>query len=614
MRTKKPKIMKLLKTLRQPRRALFVGMTTGLVLIIGVFVVRTQQAMTVKLADQRSVQVAGPLNIEFSQEVAPGLKPVIEPTVAGTWKQSRSVLGVSNIWFEPVKRFEAGHTYTVRLMNMKRVLTGATLPDIVQKFTAQSASTIKSTSPAANAKDVSIKPQLTIKLTAANRGLRSLRASLIPAVPLRQVKNDDQTFVWEPVTPLKQGTAYTFVLEDARMSTPEERSLTEVPFTTVTQPGIVSARTGGFLSPGQTIDITFDQAMKPGTDAFQFDVGGKGSWTDDHTYRYTPEGLKPGTIYNYKVKAGITSKVGGVLEAERPFQVASNGAVGASLGTGGTVGINSSVRVSFDQAVDHASAEAHFGISPAVGGKFSWSGNSMTFTPAGLEYQTTYNYGVSAGITPSWGLPGTAASRSFATETQVIKLNVPVYKQAYGRSCELASLRMLLAYRGINVSDWDILMRVGYNPRPRDTASNTWDNPNTMFVGRVDTYSWTEGYGVHAGPIAAAARSYGRTATSSNNVSASFIAASIHAGNPVEFWGHISPASPDSWNTSSGVVQTTNSMHARVVYGVVGRPDAPVGFHIIDPWTATKMYWTTAQLMSNMNGAPPASNQAVVVF
>jgi uncharacterized protein YvpB len=207
-----------------------------------------------------------------------------------------------------------------------------------------------------------------------------------------------------------------------------------------------------------------------------------------------------------------------------------------------------------------------------------------------------------------------ALSGSYVTENEIIKLNVPVYKQAFGRSCELASLRMLLAFRGIATTDWDILQRIGYNPRPRDTATNSWDDPNKTFVGRVDTYSWSQGYGVHAGPVATAAKSYGRNATAQFNVSAAFIASNIHAGNPVEFWGHLSAAEHDSWNSPSGVVNTTNSMHARVVYGVVGRADAPVGFYVIDPWTASKSYWSTAELMANMNAAPPASNQAVVVY
>ena len=597
---------------------MILGAAVGVLVALGAggwLVARTQQAFQVRLADKASVRVDGPLRVDFTQEIAPGFQATIEPKVAGSWGGDQTFLGVSGISFKPAKRFEAGHTYKVRLSGLKRVATGAALPDVVQTFTAQAPAAVTSTQPAIQSKDVSIRPQFMVKLAAANRGVRQLVASLTPAVPLKLAHSDDQTFVWEPQTPLKQGTAYTFVLEDTHLTAAAERTLVTVPFTTVAQPGITSARTGGLFSPGQTVDIVFDQAMKTDADGFSFDVKGKGKWADDHTYRFTPEELRPGTTYNYVVKAGLASKVGGVVEADHPFQFATNGAVTASLGTGGTVGLSTPIRVTFDQPVDHGSAESRFSLSPGAAGKFSWSGNTMTYAPDHLEYQTGYSYSVAAGVVPVWGLPSTRAfSRSFTTETQVIKLNVPAYKQAFGRSCELSSLRMLLAYRGINVSDWDILMRLNYNPRPRDTATNSWDNPNEMFVGRVDTYSWSQGYGVHAGPVAAAARSFGRSASSYSGISAAFISGQIHAGNPVEFYGHISPPRLDAWNTSSGVVQTTTSMHARVVYGVVGRADAPVGFYVIDPWTGAREYWSAGQLIANMNDALPISNQAVVVF
>jgi uncharacterized protein YvpB len=171
---------------------------------------------------------------------------------------------------------------------------------------------------------------------------------------------------------------------------------------------------------------------------------------------------------------------------------------------------------------------------------------------------------------------------------------------------------MLLAYRGIYTTESALLGKVGYNPRARSGGS--WDNPNQMFVGYVDTYSWSQGYGVHAGPVANAAKTFGRNATAHFNVSAAFIADAIHAGNPVEFYGHISKPVADSWSTSSGVVQTTTSMHARVAYGVVGPSNNPAGFYIQDPWTGSKFYWSTSQLMANMNAVPGVSNQAVIVY
>ncbi len=597
------------------RQPLLFGALLGLMVVSAASLVlyRTHSQLKIMVANQQSVQVAGPLSVDFGQELAAGFEASIEPKIEGSWSNHGTLLGTSGVSFKPKGRFEAGRIYSIRVTKLKRVLSGVHLPDIDQTFKVQTPPDIASISPVAGTKNVSITTQITVKLSAANRGVRDLQPTLTPAVPLKLVSSDDQTFVWQPTQALKQSANYTFNLIDGYGVTQKKPPIITVSFATVAEPKITSARTGGLFSPDQTVDIVFDQAMERSAGGFDFGVAGKGEWASDTTYRFKPEDLKTARTYSYKVKAGIKSKAGGVLEASKTYQFSTNGVVTASLSPGGSgVSVGSTVRVVFDQPVDHASAESRFKLDPATAGKFSWSGNAMTFKPNGLGYQTTYRISLAAGVAPKWGLASRAMSGSFTTVQQITRLNVPVYKQAYGRSCELASLRMLLAYRGIKVSDWDILMRIGYNPRARDGSN--WDNPNQRFVGYVDTYSWSQGYGVHSGPIAAAARSYGRNASSQFGVSAAFIAANVHAGNPVEFWGHINPPHPDSWNTSSGVVQTTTSMHARVVYGAVGPPSNPVGFHIIDPWTGSKFYWTTAQLMANMNAALPASNQAVVVF
>lgn len=567
------------------------------------------------IAARQAVAVTGPVQATFSQPVAEGYASSISPAVAGHWQVHKSLIGISAVMFVPNKRFEAGRTYTLRLANLKRSLTGGALPNQIQTFTVQTPPAVKAASPAGNAINVATKPQFKVVLAAANRSLRDLKPALTPTVALKQVSTSDQTYIWEPVTPLAQGTAYTFTLDDAQVAAADQRRLVTIPFTTVTQPRVVSTRTGGYVTPGQVINVIFDQPMKPVADAVSFGVAGKGDWIDTKTYRYTPTDLKPGTTYPYSVKAGLAAQAGGVVEADQPFSFATNGAVGGSVNAGGTVALNTPVRVTFDQNIDHATAEARFSTSPGVGGSFGWSSNTMTFTPAGMAYQTSYRFSVAAGVVPVWGLPSTQAiAGGYTTENQVVKLNVPAYKQAYPMSCELASLRMLLAYRGVATTDRALADAVGYNPRPRDKASNTWDDPNQMYVGYLDGIPISTSYGVHAGPVAAAARSLGRNATSQFGVSAGFIAAQIYAGNPVEVWGHSAPASLRSWNTASGVVQVAPSQHARVIYGVVGSAANPAGFHLIDPWDGAKYYWTTAQLMANMNVALPVSNQAVVVY
>jgi uncharacterized protein YvpB len=603
---------------RRPLLIALIGLAALIITATTYAAARTQRAITLKLAEQQSVAVIGPLQVSFGQDVAAGFATTIEPSLPGTWQPTRNLLGTAGVSFRPTKRFEAGRTYQLHITNLHRAITGAPLPDITQTFKIQTPSALKSITPAADAKNILVNARFTVTLATANRGTRDLKAALTPAVPLKLITSNDTTFTWEPAIPLKQGAQYTFTLDDAAITNPDHRRLTTVPFTTVTPPTITSARTGGYFAPGQAIDIIFDQPMDTTAPAttFEFGATGKGTWSDDHTYHFVPEDLKVATAYDYKVNPGLHTKAGGVLETVQVFHFATNGAVSGSLSPGGGgVSVKSTIHVAFDQPVDHASAEARFSIKPAVAGKFSWSGNTLTFTPAGLGYQTPYTYAVASGVAPVWGLPSAQTlSGSFTTENQVIKLNVPAYSQQYPMSCELSSLRMLLAYRGISVSDYDILMRIGYHPRARDMSTNTWDDPNQTYVGYVDQAVFRVGFGVHAGPVATAAQGYGHSAIARFGVDAGFIASNIYAGNPVEVWGHIVPAKPDSWNTAGGVVQTTTSEHARVVYGVVGSVDNPVGFYVNDPYTGKGSYWSAGDLLANMNAALPASNQAVVVY
>ncbi len=578
---------------------------------------QTQAPLNVRLADQSSVSVTGPLRLAFGQQVAADFAAEIQPVVPGAWHSQHSVLGVAELSFQPSSRFEAGMVYTVRIRHLHRALTGAQLPDIVQVFRAQIPPDVQSARPVINATDVSTRPELSMTLAAPNRGVRDVQARLYPQADLRLVNTDDKTFMWQPIHPLKQGVNYLFMVEDGRMPADKSRLVT-VAFTTVAEPQIVSARSGGYFAPGQTVDIVFDRPMAPDTNAFSFDLTGKGSWINTETYRFVPDSIKPGETHTYVVKAGAKSAAGGVVEADHQFQFATNGAVGASISpAGGGVDVSAPVRVAFDMPVDRASAQARFSMSPATAGVFSWSGNTMTYTPtAPWAYQSGYSLAVAPGVVPVWGLPSNhTLSASFTTAPQIIQLGVPAYKAHYTMSCELTALRMVLGFYGIGMADEaEIVYKMGYNPRARDQATNSWDNPNKQYVGYLNGGQNFSGYGVHAGPIAAAAGLYGHSATDSYNVSAAYISQQIHAGHPVIFWGHSTPAKADSWNTPDGVVQTWLSSHGRVAYGVQGSADNPIGFYIIDPMNGGKLYWTAAQLMANMNIIPGVSNQTVVVY
>ena len=592
----------------------------GLVTGASIGYVRTQGKLTMAVANQQSVRLAGPLTVDFTQDIAPGIAATIEPKIAGTWHEQRSLLGVSSLTFKPSGHFEPTQQYKLRLTGMKRALSGTAIPAVAKSFKTQYSDQIASTSPLDGAPGLPVKPLFKVSLSTANDGSRVLRPLLTPATPLKLVSSNNKDYVWTPETALKQGATYTFSLEDAHVSDLAKRKLVNTAFTVVTEPGIVSARTGGLFAPGQSVEIKFDQAMEADTAHFAFDLKGKGVWTDERTFNFTPETLKPGVDHPYKIKSGLKSKAGGLVEADHDYLFSTTGPIGAGATPGGGGNsLTAPIRIAFDQAVDHASAESHFSINPAVPGKFSWSGNTMTFAPAGMGYQTTYAYGVAAGVSPVWGLPNTRVlGGSFSTVLQTIKFNVPVYKQPYSSSCELTALRMVLAYRGIITTEWDIVHKPPMNFNSdfsRNTTTNTWGNPNEGFVGALQGLQKSTAYGVHAPPIAATAKTYGRNATVHYGLTPQFIAARIHEGNPVIFWGHSFPAKADKWNTPSGaVVDTWLNSHARVVVGVTGSPSAPTGFFVNDSWGGKSFYWTAGQLMANLNTLGSVSNQGVVVY
>lgn len=211
-----------------------------------------------------------------------------------------------------------------------------------------------------------------------------------------------------------------------------------------------------------------------------------------------------------------------------------------------------------------------------------------------------------------------SSTRSISKDSRkIFTLKAPYYKQEYEKTCEAAALRMALEYHGIKTNDWDILQSIGYKPRELDFARNIWDDPAEMFVGYAD--KGKIGYGVHAEPVAKAAKSFGREADVHKNVSARFIAEQILKGYPVIAWGYYIYATPVryGWKTEEGKdIVGYRGEHTRLIFGFVGEADNPEGFYIHDPNFVNggaEQYWSVKKLMDNMNIMGELSNQAVVV-
>lgn len=200
-------------------------------------------------------------------------------------------------------------------------------------------------------------------------------------------------------------------------------------------------------------------------------------------------------------------------------------------------------------------------------------------------------------------------------ELETFKLKVPYFRQQHVNTCEAASLRMALAFYGINKTDMEIVNAFGYDPKLKDVENNIWDDPQKMFVGFVDLASSTGGYGTYGLPVVKAAESFGRTAIYSTSVTPKELATEVRAGNPVVIWGYTSlTQAPYTWNLrDGGTAKAFHGEHARLVVGVYGDIENPTGFFVHDSLVGAYQYWTTSKLMKQFNSVPGVTNQLVVV-
>jgi hypothetical protein len=76
-----------------------------------------------------------------------------------------------------------------------------------------------------------------------------------------------------------------------------------------------------------------------------------------------------------------------------------------------------SIEVVFSEAVDHHSAEAAFSVDPIIDGAFSWSGNTLTFTPAlRLPLETDFVVTIAPGVRdPAGNVQQEASELAFVT-------------------------------------------------------------------------------------------------------------------------------------------------------------------------------------------------------
>ena len=536
----------------------------------------------------------------------------ITPKIAGKWHKQQSLTDDDVLRFEPATSFLPDTRYEVRFKKASRVGgVSVSLPAV--RFSTEAAPSIDKMS-FKSGKVLAADEVFSLKLSSKNRNLRDLQLETNPKIPLARESKDDITFTWKSKDYLPQGKKLQLRLTDSVSG----ETLFQQTLQVASSPELKSPVKQTNFAKDDTARLEFKSAIDTASADIKFNLAGEGKWLSPSTYEFTPKSVEPGKTYSYTIPKGLRTKQGGIQlrDEAKNFSTPGNVAVVSSSPHGVELAQNRQViRFAFNQPVDRASAEARFGISRGNVISKNWEGNTLALTATDFGLQESVYAWVDAGVKPVFGLPSVQKfGLSFTTEMPTKKLNVPMYYQQFAQSCEAASVRMALAYRGTGADDWSILQRFGYKPRPLDKNKNIWDDPQLQFVGDVkgDQRAGT-GWGVYAEPVAKAIRSYGRQASVRYGVSTGFVADQIYKGNPVVLWGIWNEsATQKSWKTPAGrTVSGPVPMHVRLVVGVKGKSSNPVGFYIHDPITGPT-YWTAGQLAHNVARAGGA-NQAVAI-
>ena len=531
----------------------------------------------------------------------------ITPKIKGKWELKRGNLFQSDeILFKPGTNFQVNTQYKVSLINVQRWLFGSTKLSGIT-VTTEPAPGLNNEGLLALPSDSTIAADS--KLSLSLRYPMDLQLRTNPALKLTRKSVGDKGYVWQSEGLLPQGQTLTIDIYNAKTN----KILATKSVKVATEPKI-SFNKSTYFNQGDTAQVTFSEAIQsPASDSITFDIAGTGSWKSPTEYDFIPTNVSPGTIYGYTVKAGLRTQTGGILVQDYKGSYNTTGAVivVASSPRGAELAQSSeSISFTFDQSVDKKSVEQHFSISSGNVGSVYWQ-DDKTFIAkvTDLGYQRTFTATVATGAkNAGFGLPSTQDfSVSFTTEIRITKFDVPFYRQQHTASCAAASLRMILAFRGLGVgSDMEIVQRMGYSPRPIDKSTDppVWDDPAQMFVGDIDgSLSKGTAAGPDAGPVVKAAQSYGRGASSTTGTSVNWVASQLKSGHLIVMFGALNNTNSFiTWQTPSGGTAKMNTQsHSRAIIGFKGEPDAPIGFWVNDPYLSGTQYWTASQLQANIN-------------
>jgi uncharacterized protein YvpB len=536
-----------------------------------------------------------PMKFEFSAPVDfSRLKINMSPVSSGTWEYHRYIdfLPFGRlVTFKPAVNYPPDEKIMVYLTDISKPLSGIYGSEYLVNFKSQPATEIKSSDPGQNQTEVPVNTELSFALNNNISGFTKWDAEIHPETAFKITEKNNRLIIRFSEN-LLQGTTYSAEL----LQTPVKINLTtqeklnegaktiaaKLIFTTVKPPLISTFSPDGTVNPDKPVSIDFDQTMDKTDIESKIEiiprVTGKYVWsTDGKNLRFLPDKWPLNTKIRFILKRNLKTAAGGLAGQDTEYTFKTIGPA-YIIGTDPENNMDNfptdrDISVTFDQMVDHKSAETNFSVYPETPGTFSWDNQTMIYHPKEpLLYNTGYNVRIKPGVKSILATDSEAEHKiSFKTAPETFSIDVPYFPQNELFTCNIAASRMILAFRGIQLTEKDLKNKIGY----AGTRGN--GDPHR---------GYTENYGTYWEPIAKMTTVY-RPSRLYTNWNLSDLIKEVAKGNPVMIWGQNGWSDPHelSWTNPDGTrIFAINGMHSSVVRGYKGPQSHPTAIIINDPW------------------------------
>lgn len=595
-----------------------------LVLAASVFIPRAYIIKTYPQSFGYMKSADEPLVMEFNVPVDfRNVRLYVSPDVMGAWEFDKTAFGLPIPWrakFYPSESFYPGQKIVVYAVGLRSFLNAKESHEQAVEFYAPKIPQIVQTTPEEGAQNIKTDEMVEIVFDAPLGKFVEIKYEISPFVEfivqehpgkLGSAKEKTAHAAFEVTEgasahtlvfkkPLEQDQEYALsIYETLRSYRPldnetigqgETEKIASLTFKTVATPLISSySPKGTAVLPSEPLRIEFAQPMLKDSVEEKLTISpeteGLLAWESESVLTFTPRSLGEvgwanETSYLVRFEEGLMSVYGGKTSSPTELTFTTIGKVKVlsfnplpeSSGVDPTV---TNITVEFDQPVDQASTQEHFSLAPAAAGGFSWEGNRMTYATAGkLSYSTRYEIKIAPGVKTLYGLDSEEEFKSaFTTRSQTFTLAVPMYYQnqrVQNFDCNLAAGQMVLAYRGVNVTQDDIRYGIGIG-----------ENPDTH---------WVEGYGTHPDPVANYLRSRGLSVEIKRGWNTVALAKEVEKGHPVIVWWYNRYSTPKGTFTLPGGYTGYKGMHNEVVRGFVGSSSKPIYLLTNDPWRGQLTY------------------------